>query len=629
MRLQHRLLWTSLGLLLLGMLLHLGMLAVYEQVTYRTRITQELRLRAEILGLNSSAAISFRDVVAAQENLESLRASPNVVVACLYDADDRPLARYSPVARNCPPLGEPSTQRDTLRFAQSVRVQSQQVGSILIEERLPSLWARLPRYSLQLLSALSVETLLILILVYALRTRVLKPVDALAELAQRVAAEGDYQRRVAVAGTDEISALGRAFNRMLDVIKEREAAIQEGAQLTQALIDHAPGVITVKSLSGRYMLVNQRFARLLGKEVRDVLGETDEALFDAETAEARRDQDRLLLRERDVQRFEEKIGDRIWLSERFMLPNVRGEAFFLCTISTDISEQRATQATLARAYSELARLNESLEARVAERSAELKKAMNQLMQSEKLAALGSLVAGIAHELNTPIGLVVTASSSIGDSAHQLLRMVEENRVSRSALQHFLEDIEHGMALIERNSLRAGQLVSDFKQVAVDQTSMRHREFVLDELIIDTLHTLGPLFKHNAHRLETDLQAEVQCASYPGALEQILTNLIQNALLHGFVNQAEGLIRIVAREQGGVIRLDVSDNGCGIPPQNLSHLFDPFFTTRLGEGGSGLGLYIVHNLATGLLGGQIEAENGLDGGACFHLSFPCVIVVPPE
>ncbi|WP_172203878.1 ATP-binding protein [Niveibacterium sp. COAC-50] len=624
MKLERRLIRLSVGVLLLGVVLHLALLLAYEQSTYRDRILQDLRGRAEILALNSAAAISFDDARAADENLQTLRTNPSVTLACLYGERGRIVATYRVGSRSpCPPLEGVVQIPGAIRHVEPIRVQSQTIGHLLLQERLPSLAERLPRYGLMLSSSIAVEALLVLVMVLTLRARVIQPVNELAALAAHVTEARDYAQRIRVHGNDEISELGTAVNRMLAAIEERAVALRESAQLLQALIDHAPATITMKGGDGRYLLVNEQFARQVGQPAERILGQRDDTLFPPQLARLREELDHATVLAGSAQRHEEEFGDRTWLTERFALRNTAGEIYAVSAISTDITDQRETQASLADALARLTELNESLESRVAQRTTELKQAMEQLVQSEKLAALGSLVAGIAHELNTPIGMVVTASSSMADLARSFSAQVADNRVSRSGFQRFLDDLAIGMSLIENNSLRAGSLINDFKQVAVDQTSMRRRSFQLDELIDNTLHALGPLFKHSQHRIESRVEANLECDSFPGAIEQILTNLIQNALIHGLANHPGGLIELEAHRDGDAVVLELSDNGCGIASQHLAQIFNPFFTTRLGEGGSGLGLYIVHNLAGGILGGKIEAFSTEGAGARFRLSFPLV------
>lgn len=626
MKLERRLIGLSLAVLLLGVVLNFALLLIYEQATYRDRLASDLRSRAEVLGLNSAAALAFKDHRAARENLATLRASPSISLACLYDSDGKLFASYSPEGEACPSPGREAAA-GRIEYAEKIRESGEVWGTILLQERLPSLAQRLPRYSLSLIGSVGVEALLILVLVLALRIRVLRPVDELARLARRVTEERDYQHRVSVRGDDEIAALGTAVNGMLDAVEERQAALRESSRLLQNLIDHAPATISVRTTDGRFLLVNRQFAQLAGRDASELVGRDGSVLGDGPLAASRCLGGHPTPEGSAGVRHEETLNGSAWLCEQFPLKNSASQTYAIATIATDITEQRATQASLARALDKLTELNESLEERVAERSSELERAMQQLVQSEKLAALGSLVAGVAHELNTPIGMVVTLSSSLNARVRDFLPLQRENRLTRRALDEFAANIAESMELIEKNSLRAGRLINDFKQVAIDQTSMRRRRFALDELVANTLHSLAPMFKHTRHRVESRLEPGIDCDSFPGAIEQILTNLIQNALVHGLAGKEEGHIEVVVRRDGGSAELDVSDDGKGIEPEALRHLFEPFFTTRLGVGGSGLGLYIVHNLAHGVLGGSISAGAADGGGARLRLVFP--LVSPPS
>lgn len=275
-----------------------------------------------------------------------------------------------------------------------------------------------------------------------------------------------------------------------------------------------------------------------------------------------------------------------------------------------------------RAEEELQRHREHLEELVTERTAELRQAMAQLMQSEKLAALGGLVAGVAHELNTPLGNARTIAGALGEEVRAFAASVDSGILRRSQLESFVNRSREAVALLERNAARAADLIGHFKQVAVDQTSMRRRRFHLRHIVEEILAALQPQFKHTAHRYELDIPAELELDSYPGPLEQIIANLVTNSLAHGFAGLGGGRIRIQARAKDRQqIVLTYIDNGLGIPIDTQNRIFEPFFTTRLGSGGSGLGLFIVYNLVTGVLGGTIQVQSHPGQGTSFTLTLP--------
>jgi signal transduction histidine kinase len=294
-------------------------------------------------------------------------------------------------------------------------------------------------------------------------------------------------------------------------------------------------------------------------------------------------------------------------------------------------EQRVAARTveLAQANQALQRYRDHLEELVAARTAELQRtneelhrAMNQLVQAEKLAALGHLVAGVAHELNTPLGNARTMASALDEHLSEFAVAVETGALRRSQLEQFLMRSREAVGLLERNTARAANLITHFKQVAVDQTSMRRRRFDLRQTIEETLITLQPQFKHSTHQVKIDIPAPLELDSYPGPLEQIIANLVSNSLSHGFTGMSGGTIRInAAAILPEHIQIKYQDNGAGIPENIINRIFEPFFTTKLGSGGSGLGLYIVYNLVIGVLGGTIQSHSAVGQGVQFTLTLP--------
>lgn len=285
---------------------------------------------------------------------------------------------------------------------------------------------------------------------------------------------------------------------------------------------------------------------------------------------------------------------------------------------------------LSQAEAALRQANDELEQRVQERTRELELrnqelqlAMQQLAQTEKLASLGRLVAGVAHELNTPLGNSLTVSTTLSDRVRKLRQQFDAGTpMRRSELLEGLAELAEGLAIIERNAHRSTELIQNFKRVAVDQTSMRRREFDLAELVTEAVHTLSHLFKHTQHQLYIVIEPGLRFDSYPGAIDQILTNLVNNSLLHGFdgVERGEIHIRGQALDANNAMLL-YQDNGRGMSEQARHHAFDPFYTTKLGQGGSGLGLYILHSLVTGPLGGNVLLQTAPEEGVLFRMTLP--------
>lgn len=286
-----------------------------------------------------------------------------------------------------------------------------------------------------------------------------------------------------------------------------------------------------------------------------------------------------------------------------------------------------TQAQMAGEIEQRKQAHEALQREKDEQKiliAKLETATSQLVQSEKLASLGSLVAGVAHELNTPLGNSLMVASAMAGRIDEFAQLLAEGALRKQALLDFVEYCRNAATLLQRNSQRAAGLVGNFKEVAVDQTSMRRRSFDLRQAIDEVLSTLEPKLKHTAHRLEVDVPTGIVLESYPGPIEQIIANLVANSLLHGFDGIAAGTIRIAAEETAdGQVALRYADDGVGINAADARKVFDPFFTTKLGSGGSGLGLYIVYNLTTGVLGGSIKLSSEPGRGVLFELRLPLV------
>lgn len=259
----------------------------------------------------------------------------------------------------------------------------------------------------------------------------------------------------------------------------------------------------------------------------------------------------------------------------------------------------------------------------------LRHAQGELVQSEKLAALGSLVAGISHELNTPIGNGLTVASSLYESTTKIRGDMKDGGLKRSSLEGYLDDMDEGMSLVCVSLEKASELVSSFKQVAVDRATENRRRFMLSSLLKETRLTMATVMKHEPYTLDIKEHGDVALNSFPGPLGQVITNLLNNAVLHAFDGRGHGHIQITTVQQPGAVKIILDDDGKGISEANISRIFDPFFTTKLGEGGSGLGLHIVHNIVTAVLGGTIEVRSEIGVGTTFVLKIPLVAPVPED
>lgn len=326
------------------------------------------------------------------------------------------------------------------------------------------------------------------------------------------------------------------------------------------------------------------------------------------------------------------LPDRAWVhATRFATLMVCLLMFVHATSQKVFRRQRAQERVLRNN-------EERLEQKVAERTAELslaktraEKALQRLqlaqadlVEAEKMASLGQLVAGVAHEINTPVGIAYTASSHLGDRTRGLREQLASGGLRRSDFEDYLHTAEEAARLVGGNLERAAELIRSFKQVSVDRSSDGRRAFRLDEVIHAIVDSLSPGWKRRPLELDVVCPPGLVMDSFPGALGQVLANLVQNALLHAFAAEDSGQMRLLVEVlDADTLELRVEDDGIGIAEAHRERVFEPFFTTRRGQGGSGLGLHIAYNLVSQKLDGTIRVESpGPSGRGCaFVLRLP--------
>ncbi|MCE3264108.1 MAG: hypothetical protein K0R43_3187 [Pseudoduganella sp.] len=325
-------------------------------------------------------------------------------------------------------------------------------------------------------------------------------------------------------------------------------------------------------------------------------------------------------------------GKRLWcmVNGRMLDPSDARKGCVWVII--DISERKQTEAALVdtkhgleRSLSELALQKANVELAHKDLSAvllTLKQAQASLITSEKMASLGALVAGIAHELNTPIGNSLLTATALSDMCKEFERQLGEGGIKRSSLDTHLKDARMACSIITNSLTRAADLIHSFKQVAVDQTSDKRRSFNLYGVVHDTLATYSAQLRRANCEVRVQMPETLQFISYPGSVGQVLSNLIQNALMHAFEGRDHGLLTIsVGEVDEHSVELCFADDGVGMSARTLHQIYDPFFTTKMGQGGSGLGMNIVYNLVTGVLRGTIQIESEPGKGTTVTLKLP--------
>ena len=494
----------------------------------------------------------------------------------------------------------------------------------------------------------------LILLAWIIRRQVAMPLHLLNHAAQAVA-QGDMQVQLHLPGRDELALLAQNFVHMTEKLRERDAALQERAAALEkevaerkrveqslmrsetfkdTLLHTIPDVIFVKDPQGRFIVANRAFEEKNGLRIKDIYGKSDFDFLPPDEARHFAERDREALEAgiptlSEFRQMDHSTGESV-VYETIKTPvyGLDGGLLGLMGVARDVTARK-------RAEDSLQSLNLQLEDRVHQRTEQLE-AINQklthtlallqstqseLIQGEKLASLGRMVAGLAHELNTPIGNALTIGTTLAEHVREVKVAVDTNLLKKSELLTFLDASMSGVEVLERALHQANELVSNFKQVSADQLSERRREFDLAVTVEEILSTLRPGFRGTPFQLESRVKPGIRMDSYPGLLTQVLSNLINNAKFHAFDGLDSGVIRVEVLDKGESVDILVADDGKGIPEHVRPRIFDPFFTTRAGSGGTGLGLSIVHTLVHEGLDGTIRADYTLTRGTRFIVSLP--------
>ncbi|HLX14847.1 MAG TPA: PAS domain S-box protein [Bradyrhizobium sp.] len=401
--------------------------------------------------------------------------------------------------------------------------------------------------------------------------------------------------------------------------KRAEEAIAEGRRLLQLVIDTVPAVINVKDKELRYVLMNRYMAGIFGIEPREAIGKTTSDLMSRYGAQKTDESDRRVLATgKELGFYEEEYRDssgnlRYWLVNKLPLLDAMGDIDGIVTVGLDIGERK-------RGEQEMRQAKDAAETALRN----LRETQNSLIEAEKLAALGRLVAGVAHEVNNPVGISLTVASSLERKAASFASEVARGEVRRSSLNEFLEASRDASSQLVANLNRAAELIASFKQVAADRNYSDQRTFDLADLTEQVVMSLRPGLRKHHLTLNVDCQPSLIMNSYPGPYGQVLTNLFLNSVAHAFPDGRAGTVDIRAREAGNDhVEIIFSDDGCGMSLDVRRRAFDPFFTTRRDQGGTGLGLHIVYSIVTNRLGGRLELDSEPGRGTQIRIVLPRV------
>lgn len=469
---------------------------------------------------------------------------------------------------------------------------------------------------------------------FAVIGRIAKPVKLSAEAAVKLAS-GNYDIQLEDANypISEVRELTGAFNHMADRIKENFELLQNSEEGYRTLVENVEDMIYNVTPAGVFIAVNSRFEREVGLSRDEILGQPidlvfskpkDKLFWQEQLLKAASTQTRLTYQYAYIKRNGQRRVYNVSLTPQ---KDIGGRVTSILGSNTDITD-------LIDAQEEISNLHEkekaTLERMVDERTEELKTAMDELIEREKLASLGGLVSGIAHEINTPLGVSISAASYLETINNQIVESMVGGKMTKTQLVEFFHNLDETAKILNSNLYRASELVKSFKEISISQITEDLSRFNVKEYLEMILLSLKHEYKRSGHTIEVLCDENLIVYSYPGVFAQIMTNLMMNALVHGLSHKEGGqiLIEVTALldnlgQHNGDLRVHFYDNGIGIPKANISKIFEPFFTTNRERGGSGLGLNVVYNLVTGKLGGKITCESQENKGTHFYITIPKV------
>lgn len=420
-----------------------------------------------------------------------------------------------------------------------------------------------------------------------------------------------------------------SVSRMVKILVHNLNALKEREERYKVLVESSEDEIFSLNRDGELLNMNLKmqnslnlstedFSGLKFYDIPNILGNADSiTLANQWETEMNNLFGKELIRTFQFSRADQRGSYRFYSSKWVPLLDADNKVILILVSNRDITEIIKIQDEIQTI---LKNENERLEIRVEEETQKLKKVMDELHEREKLASLGSLVSGISHEINSPLGAALSANSHLEHINDLAYNKLVKGMLSKSALIEYMSSVDNVTEILGVNLNRACNLIVSFKQIAVHQSSEYLQNFNLKNLIDAIILSLLHEYKHKDIQFQIDCENEWFIEGYPGVISQILTNLITNSLIHGFEGREKGIISVGVQRIDNEVILTYKDDGGGISPEIQNRVFDPFFTTKLGQGGSGLGLSIVYNLVKDKLQGTIELTSDLGQGVCFIIMF---------
>ncbi len=426
----------------------------------------------------------------------------------------------------------------------------------------------------------------------------------------------------AMAPGTETVALATVLN--ITERKTTELALRESSAQIQAIVQTVlDGVITIDEAGtinafnpAAEQIFQYKAHEVIGRNVSSLMPEPDHSRHDSYLSNHLKTGEKKIIGKGREVKGKRKDGSIFPMELAVNATAIEGKVAFVGVVK-DISERKAAE----QAMHELQARTEAANAELTATLEELRTTQEQLVQSEKMAALGQMVAGVAHEINTPVGVGITAASQMVSAAREMQRSLANGQLKRSALDKFLNVSVESADIVLRNLERAARLVNSFKQTSTDQSNNERRSFEIGAYTREVLESLSPLVKQHHARVELICTEPLQMHSYPGALAQVLSNMVGNAIDHAFRGRKNGTLTVRIWRHDDQAWIQIQDDGNGIEPAALPRLFDPFYTTARNRGNTGLGLNISYNLVTQVLLGEIKVSSEPGNGTCFDIHLP--------
>lgn len=568
-----------------------------------------------------------------QSLIQRLVTDESIVEVTITDNQSRILASndLSQIGKTIS-LSEPIIPKDTMRVVTDIVIDDTTTHFLIMDLSTEQTSALL--YQMLLIFAFISAVSIVLILILQ-RRNVILPVKELDDSIAAIDLEKDRAYRINLNEKNPFQGVGFTINQILDKSHEYFSALQdEKYALRESELRFIESTKQSRTItwevdsSGLYTYISPAVTDVLGYCPDEIIGKM--FFYDFFPPESRSFFKNacfdLFKQKIKIDNFENplysKSGQKIWVTTS-AIPIISQDGFLLGYRGndTDITDRKLANEKLLETIQMLEKSEERFRELFNNKQEELTIAYEELISKEKLASLGGLVAGVAHEINTPLGVAITAISFVSDNSRELKTALKNNELTKSSLEKYMDNLEESVSIIDINLNRAARLIRSFKNVAVDQHSEDLSAFHVKPVVEDVLHSLKHQLKTNQHTIALTCKDDLKIRSYPGDLSQILTNLIVNSVLHGFENKKNGHISIEIDLIGNYLKLHYEDNGIGMDPQSKAKLFEPFFTLKKGSGGTGLGMSIVQNIVVSKLNGRISVTSDLGQGMIYDIEFP--------